>query len=169
MGYRTYIEDVQIFGNNECYELWIDFLKSQGIEVDKDDCYDGYITDVMGALETIEKIVLQLEEKRQEELKLYEKTFDKSEYSDLWPKSIFDFTDKYALLKEQATAKCDHKHDKSLTDMMIGIRKNGYIFMSCEFLEACKDKIVQDTSWSVPGHFNCYKLKENCKIHVRAC
>ena len=35
MSYRTYIEDTQIFGNNECYKDWIEFIKSKNIEVDE--------------------------------------------------------------------------------------------------------------------------------------
>ena len=34
MSYRTYIEDKQIFGNNECYKDWIVFIKYKNIEVD---------------------------------------------------------------------------------------------------------------------------------------
>ena len=36
MSYRTYINDTQIFGNHECYEEWIDFIKSQGIDANED-------------------------------------------------------------------------------------------------------------------------------------
>ena len=34
MSYRTYVEGVQIFGNNEGYNEWIEFIRSQGIKID---------------------------------------------------------------------------------------------------------------------------------------
>ena len=44
MAYRTYVgttgkEEIQILGNNECYEPFIEELKKQGVEVDEDNCY----------------------------------------------------------------------------------------------------------------------------------
>ena len=47
MAYRTRVNGVQIFGNNEYYEEWAEFLKSKGIEIDEDGCYDGEIDDVL--------------------------------------------------------------------------------------------------------------------------
>ena len=38
MSYRTSVNGVQIFGNNEYYKEWTDFLKSKGIEIDEDGC-----------------------------------------------------------------------------------------------------------------------------------
>ena len=37
MSYRTYVNDTQIFGNNECYPEWINYIKSKGIEVGEND------------------------------------------------------------------------------------------------------------------------------------
>ena len=36
MSYRTRINNIQIFGNDECYPEWMDFLKSKDIEIDED-------------------------------------------------------------------------------------------------------------------------------------
>lgn len=66
MSYRTYVNGVQVFGNNEYYDEWIDFIKSCGIQVDEDGAYEGDITDFMGALVVVEKITLQLNQKRDE-------------------------------------------------------------------------------------------------------
>ena len=56
MAYRTYVNGTQIFGNNECYKEWVDFLRSKGIEMDEDGRYEGEIDDVMGMFETVDKI-----------------------------------------------------------------------------------------------------------------
>lgn len=58
MSFRHYIDGVQIFGNNDYYPEWEDFLEKNGVKVDKDDgFYEGYITDVKGMFETIDTIV----------------------------------------------------------------------------------------------------------------
>jgi hypothetical protein len=36
MSYRTEVEGFQIFGNNEYYKEWIEFISSEGIEVDEE-------------------------------------------------------------------------------------------------------------------------------------
>lgn len=78
MSYRTNIEDVQIFGNNEYYPEWIDFIQSQGIEVDNEGNYSGEIHDFMGMLTTIETIVLNIEEERQKRNQVITTTRNKS-------------------------------------------------------------------------------------------
>jgi hypothetical protein len=65
MSYRTTIESVQLFGNNESYPQWIEFIKSQGISVDADGCYEGDITDFMGAVKAVEEIVMELHQQRE--------------------------------------------------------------------------------------------------------
>ena len=164
MGYRTYIEDVQIFGNGEGYKLWFDFLKAEGIEVSEEGFYDGYITNVMGALETIDKIIFQLEEERRKLINMYKCDKDNIDA----PRSLFDFTDKFDFILKEKKFDHDHTYDNSLTDLMFEAKKYGYAFMGCTFLEACKEKIEREEPFSTPGHFNCYKIKENEKIHVYA-
>ena len=60
MSYRTNVNDTQIFGNNEWYQEWIDFLKSEGIKVDREGLYDGYIVDLKGMFDTIDVITKRL-------------------------------------------------------------------------------------------------------------
>ena len=51
MSYCTYINGTQIFGNNEYYPEWIEFIRKQGIEVDEEGGYDG--TDNQKAIDEI--------------------------------------------------------------------------------------------------------------------
>lgn len=39
MSYRTYVNDVQVFGNDEYYSELIEFIKAQGIDVNE----EGYV------------------------------------------------------------------------------------------------------------------------------
>ena len=64
MSYRTSVNDTQIFGNNDYYIEWENFIKSQGIEIDDDGLYEGEITDVMGMFDVIDKITKRLIEER---------------------------------------------------------------------------------------------------------
>ncbi len=173
MSYRTTVNDVQIFGNNEYYPEWIEFIQSQNIKINDDGCYDGEITDVMGAIEAIEKIILRLEKERRDEIAKFKKTWEKvekKEINDIYtkPSSLFDMSIEYDNLMEQEIKFPHDDYNTSLTDRMIELRKNGYIFMSCLFIDACEDMIEKDRHFSVPKHFNCYKIKDGCKIRVHA-
>lgn len=48
------------------YLEWIDFMKSQGIAVDKENHYDGDITDFMAAVDVMESILKRLHKEREE-------------------------------------------------------------------------------------------------------
>lgn len=50
MSYRTKVNGVQIFGNNEIYPEWIEFVISQGIEIKEDGIYRGETTDLQGRI-----------------------------------------------------------------------------------------------------------------------
>ena len=56
MSYRTSINKTQIFGNNECYQKWMDFIRSEGIEIDEDGSYDGYTENLQGMFDVIDTI-----------------------------------------------------------------------------------------------------------------
>ena len=163
MSYRTSVNGTQIFGNNEYYTEWIEFIRSQGVEVDEDGLYEGEITDVMGAVVTIEKIVLRMEEERRAQMSKIDDLLKKKESTEhleeLRPVSLFDFRRNYENLIS---------HDIALTDAMSDLQENAYIFMSCAFIDACGDSIEGDKHFSTPNHFMCYKIKKGCAIKVSA-
>lgn len=66
MSYRTYINNTQVFGNNECYPEWIKYVESKGITVGEDGDYEGELDDFMEALDVVESIVMRLESERRE-------------------------------------------------------------------------------------------------------
>ena len=160
MGYRTFVNKHEVFCN-EYLDEWYEFIKSQGIEVDEDCLYKGYITDVMGAILALERAVERLNKEYEE--RMSKCGFLNPEYSG---QNLFDFRGDYALyLKDKEYDDCAYS---SLTDELIRIHKYGYIFLPCNFILACKDKIERDEPYSTPHHLNCYKIKEGCKILVEA-
>lgn len=182
MSYRTCINGVQIFGNNESYPEWIEFIQSQEIVIDEDGNYEGEIHDFMSALECIESIVMRLEKERQtdiNELKIKEKNntdVEKEEYfyevlhnpnSRFYKSSMFDLSFIY---RETAEAlKAEDNYENSLFDLLYQFIKDGYIFMPYNFFKACEDVLEQEHVFSKDKHFHCYKIKDGKTIHVKAC
>ena len=112
MSYRTNVNGTQIFGDNEWYDEWGEYLISKGIKISDEGLYEGELDDFMEALEVIEKITMNIEAKRRERKEAREKFFSQS---------IFDNGDIYDSLVN------DDEHYESLFDKEIEIIKNGYI------------------------------------------
>lgn len=152
MAYRTYINNTQVFGNNEYYPEWIEYIKSKGIAIGVDGDYDGELDDFMDALDVIESIVMRLEAERREKKKNGE-----------WycSQSIFDLGNIYDDVLENST-------ELSLLDEEVRYLEEGYMFMPYAFLKACED-IIEYKGYSFKGkHLRIYHLKSNCKIKVSA-
>lgn len=171
MGYRTYINDIQIFGSNELYPEWIDFIKSIGIEVDEDYDYEADITsnvDFMDILNVCEKIVMRLENERKGKASIYSANLEKlteleaKEYrkKHYIPSSLFDLSYIYE-------NQFNHIKPISMTDELISIIENGYMFIPYKLIKACENKLEIISNFSTSGHFNCYKI--NKPIHIKAC
>lgn len=154
MAYRTYVNDVQVFGNNETHPEWIEFIKSQGIAVDEDDMYDGVITDFMAALSVIETIALKIEDN-------YRKNDNDS---------VFDIREDYEFLQKQADFERKYGEDKykvSLFDANINRVRNGYAFLPFAFYMACVNCLEEDEHWAYPNHMNCFKAKKPIRVYAR--
>ena len=164
MSYRTYINNKQIFGNNESYPEWIAFMKSQGIEVSEEGYYEGTVTDFMGMLKTVEAITMRLYKERDNDIQ----SLKRNNYSGTLH-GIFDLSDIPETMITQAEAnQTADKYDTSLFDKLQETIKSGYAFMPYQLYEACKDKLEADNLFSTPGHMNCYKIKSGEVIVVRA-
>lgn len=156
MSYRTRINGIQIFGNNEYYTEWADFLTSKGIKIDEDGCYDGEIDDVMGMFETIDKIVKSLIKKQHEKVE----------------KGVTDFRGNP--VKELA----DLSDSMWLSDNTPVLRFNQYMIEHAYcFLPYQVYKAVEDLIETVPCRyekdgvdwtFSTYKIKEGKTIKVYA-
>lgn len=151
MSYKTYVNGIQIFGNNECYGKWMDYIRSKGIEVGLDGDYKGELDDFMEALDVIEDIVIEIEKERRENKAKGERFFSTSIF-DLG--SIYDDVTNYG--------------DESILDKELRYLECGYMFMPYAFYEACED-IIEFKGYNFEGRHNrVYKLKEGCKIQISA-
>lgn len=153
MSYRTKINGKQLFGNNEWYEEWGEYLISKGIEIDDEGLYEGELDNFMEALEVIEKITMNIEAERRERKKAGKNFFNQS---------IFDNGDIYDSLVN------DDEHYESLFNKEIEIIKHGYMFLPIQFFKACED-MLEYAGIDLKGNRTyTYKLKDGCKIKVTA-
>lgn len=148
MSYTTYIENFQIFGNNDYYPEWFEFLQSQGIEIDDEKCYDGYITDFMGAIAAVEKIVMRLEKEHREK-------YNNS--------SLFNFGETYDEIIQQEE---DDRFKQSLFDKNMTFIHSAYMFIPYALFDACSNKLEADKAWAIEGHCYCYKAIEPIHVHA---
>ena len=160
MSYRTYANDVQIFGNGEYYSEWFEFLKSQKIEINEEGCYRGEITDFMGAVTTIEKIVLRLNKEQEERKERFGGKIGRYKIQ-----SLFDFTSNINRVVEQTP---DETSGFSVLDKLFDIVNMTYAFMPYVFFQACEEDLETIDAYSTPNHFRCFKLKEGKTIHIEA-
>ena len=152
MAYRTYINDVQVFGNNESYPEWTQYIESKGIAIGEDGDYTGKLDDFMEALDVIESIVMRLEAERRENKKNKEEFFTQS---------IFDLGNIY----DDVAASPEKE---SLLDKELYYIKNAYMFLPYAFFKACED-IIEYKGLSFDGkHREIFKLRDECKINVTA-
>ena len=156
MSYRTRINEVQIFGNNDYFNELADFLKSKGIDIDEDGCYDGEIDDVMGMFETIDKITKRLIKEQHEKVE--------KRVTDLRgnpTKELADLSNSMWLSDNTPVLMFNQQ-----------IIENAYCFLPYQVYKAVEDIIEQvpsryekdDVDWA----FCTYKIKDGEKIHVYA-
>lgn len=173
MSYRVKVNGVQIFGNNESYAEWDEFIESQGIEIDEDGCYEGDINDFMSMLQVVENITIHLDNVRKKRAeKAKEKTKDMTEkerkiaLSEMYGiKSIFDLTNIPENIKKKDT---NDRFRTSLFDELSEYIQHGYAFMPYALYLACASKLEKVEPFSIDGHFDCFKIKDGEVIHVSA-
>lgn len=157
MSYRTRVNGTQIFGNNEYYEKWADFIKSQGIEIDEDGIYDGDIEDLQGMFNVIDTITRELINERHNQVVEGDLTWDGKPYRELTDLSeSMWLTDRTPLLM----------YNIQMVD-------HAYCFLPYQVFKAVEDIIeksdVPYISDDGKEWYCCsYKLKEGKKIHVHA-
>lgn len=155
MSYRTNVNRHQIFGNNEYYTEWADFLKSEGIEVDEEGLYDGDIDNLKGMFDVIDTITRGLINDRHNQVLLGELTLEGKPY-----KELTDLSDSMWL------------NDKTpLLMYNIQMIEHAYCFLPYQVFKAVED-IIEECEHDDPGAvtlgYRCYRLKDGNKIHVSA-
>lgn len=154
MSYRTYVNDTQIFGNNEAYPEWFEYLRSKGIHCDKEGNYEAELDNFMEALEVMEQIVVRLITEREKLIKI-----------NLRKRQIYDGHSIYEDYLEQK--KPDYGIREGLLGLEMDFVKNGYFYMPLAFYAACKEMLEPATK-PINNRLDAYVLKPGCKIRVRA-
>lgn len=140
MAYRTYVgttgkDSIQILGNNESYEPFINELIRQDIDVDEDDwCYDGKIKEIQPIIDVLEKYI---EDKDKEIKKIFEK-------------DIFD-------LRPEPP-----EQDKDFTFRMMQLQENAYIFVTANLVNYLKDNL--ESHYDIEKHKFIYTIKEDKEV-----
>lgn len=164
MSYRTYINGIQVFGNNEYYEKWFRFIESQGIEIHEEKRYEGEVTDFMAAMETVEAIVLDIDKNLRERMAAIPPSVPAGSRVRRNAKPLFDLGDIYDNITAPPREGSDYR--PRLFDELYDRVSDGYLFMPIMLYDACKELLELDPSH--PNRFRAYKLKPGKTIHVQA-
>ena len=146
MAYRTYVgttgkNEIQILGNNEYYQPFIDELIKQGIEVDEDGCYglkeNNVIKDIQPFIDILEQYI-----------------WEKDKETKIYNVDIFNLRpNKKDLIKD-------------LTFKMRELKENGYIFVSANLVDYLKDNL--DMKYDIKKHRYVYKIKDGKRVWFSA-
>lgn len=146
MAYRTYVgttgkNEIQILGNNEYYQPFIDELIKQGVKVDEDGCYG---IDVIKPVKDIQPFVDILEQY----------IWDKDKETKIYNTDIFNLRPNEKDLIKDFTFK------------MRELKENGYIFVSANLVDYLKDNL--DMKYDIEKHKYIYKIKNGKQIWFSA-
>ena len=146
MAYRTYVgttgkSEIQILGNNEYYQPFIDELIKQGIEVDKDGCYG---IDTIKSIKDIQPFIDILEQY----------IWEKDKETKMYAIDIFNLRpNENTLIKD-------------FTFRMRELKENGYIFVSANLVDYLKDNL--DLKYDREKHKDVYKIKDGKRVWFSA-
>lgn len=154
MAYRTYVrttgkDEIQILGNNEFYQPFIDELKRQGYKVE-DSCYgieldsNNDVVDTCTAIKEIQPIIDILEQY----------IWDKDRETKIYNADIFNLRPKETDII------------KDLTFNMMELQKNAYIFVTTNLVNYLKDNL--ERKYDREKKKFIYTIKEGKKVWFRA-
>ena len=170
MSYRTYINGRQVFGNNDAFPEWIDFVKSQGIHVDPELRYEGDLYDFGEALSVTESIVLRLDadiarRRRDFEASLLDPSSAAAKKHLLsYPDGLFDLE---AMRARAMDYRDDPRTGEALLDGLRELQETGYLFLPLRLYNACAEllePLSPDETYRTCG----FRLKPGNKIRIRA-
>lgn len=173
MSYRTTVNDVQIFGNNESYDAWLDYIKSQGIKVNDEGNYEGDITDFHGALVAVESIVKDMMQKRKSDWEKYrvhiESILKRDPENEYALKQKADQTHSY--LDFSHYEKDIWEYHDSLLDTLFIIANQSYAFFPYTLYMACQDQLEPLDPINEPDgtyRIRNFRFKGGASAHVKA-
>lgn len=155
MAYRTYVgttgkDEIQILGNNEFYQPFVDELKRQGIKVYDDWCY-GIDFNENDELERTRTSIKEI----QPFVDILEKyIWEKDEETKLYNADIFNLRpDETTIIKD-------------FTFRMRELQENGYIFVTANLINYLKENL--DMKYDVKNNKYVYKIKDGKEVWFSA-
>ena len=170
MSYRTYIENTQVFGNNDAFPEWIEFIRSQGIAIDPELKYDGYLHDFGAALSAVEAVAMRLDADARERRRSFEaQLLDPSseiarKHLLSYPDGLFDLS---AIRARAEEYRANPQTGESLFDGLWELAGTGYLFLPLQFHAACADLLERDYGEDADRAYG-FKLKPGRRIHISA-
>ena len=158
MSYRVWVNHHQLFGNNESYPEWEEWVKSQGIEIGPDGNYNFYTKDFNGMMQAVEKIVKRLIKERHEDVIKGRKYFNFRLNKEVPYKELGD----YSNILEEVEKKQKFYNNKNLS-LHFYLRdhiENGYFFLTYRLFDICRDKLED--------HLVSYKVTDPKGIEISA-
>lgn len=151
MSYRVWVNHHQLFGNNESYPEWEEWVKSQGIEIGPDGNYEFYTKDFNGMMQAVEKIVIRLIKERHQDVVNGRKYFDFRINKEVPYHELGDYSN---ILEEV------EKNQGPLHYYLREHIENGYFFLTYRLFDICRDKLED--------HLLSYKVKDLKGIEISA-
>ena len=147
MAYRTYVgttgkDSIQILGNNEFYQPFIDELIKQCVKVDENCCYgleeSSVIKDIQPFIDILEQYILDKDE----------------EIKKIFKKDIFN-------LRPEPP-----EQEKDFTFRMRKLKEKGYIFVTANLIDYLEDNL--DMKYDFEKKKFIYKIKEGKEVWFSA-
>lgn len=152
MSYRVWVNHHQLFGNNESYPEWEEWVGSQGIEIGPDGNYEFYTKDFNGMMQAVEKIVIRLIKERHEDVLKGRKYFDFRINKEVPYHELGD----YSNILEGVEKNQNIPFHYYLRDLI----ENGYFFLTYRLFDICRDKLED--------HLVSYKVIDPKGIEISA-
>lgn len=176
MSYRVYVNDTQLFGNNESYPEWDDYVRSQGIKIGPEGQYDGEVKDFMELLEVTERIAMRLEKERREKYDRVIKSIGKNGNVELSKalESAMIIVGTGSLFNLQGipdivnNERKDDPFRESLFDYLYDATMTSYAFMPYALFRICEPDLQSMDCFARDGHLRCYELEPGRTIKIRA-
>lgn len=166
LSYHVYIDNVQLFGNDEDIPAWNEFIRSQGIEINEETHeYEGEITDFMGMIVCLEQIVLQVQADLEPIFKSQKEPILSFRGNQ---QSILDYSHIFDSLRNQESFGHTYGKGTSLFEELFDVVNNGRGFLPYLAYVVCKPKLKPAKVFSTPNHFHCFEFKPGCSCHVKA-
>lgn len=176
MSYRTYVNDVQIFGNNYYPDPWLEFISNQGIEIDYEGCYSGEVRDFNAMMEACEECVKQSVKswniRRMEMLKYVEESLKADPKNELALRKKAEFKSRAFDFSDIEDAVWGRDRYETLFDALYETVENNTIFAPLLLYHACEKLLIPDMPYKKPFEpvrIRRYKLKPGKSIKVQAC